>query len=138
MFISVTLKVFLNFYIMCIRKKSHIYLFVRFSVFITFVFVCAVFLLRSDVNLSIFFYIATLKYMCQVRNIAVSVFVASASVSCWSSVFLTFYCFRLIVDVFPSILVLNPNLFSLIKFMTSEKRNTTVIYVHTIFLCCIY
>ena len=40
--------------------------------------------------------------------------------------FCFFRCFPLIVDVFPSVLVCNPDLFSLNRFMTFEQRYTTV------------
>ena len=50
-------------------------------------------------------------------------------VFCYTSMFLLFRCFPLIVDVFPSILVCNPILFSLNRFMTFEQRYTTVAFI---------
>ena len=46
-------------------------------------------------------------------------------VVCCTYVFLLFRFFPVIVDVIPSVLVCNPDLFSLYRFMTFEQRYTT-------------
>ena len=51
-------------------------------------------------------------------------------VFCCTSLFLLFRCFPLIVDVFTSVLVGNPDLFSLNRFMTFEQRYTTVAFIY--------
>ena len=51
---------------------------------------------------------------------------------CCTAVFLLFRCFLLIVDVFPSILVCSPDLFSLNRFMTYEERYTTVAFIYSL------
>ena len=57
------------------------------------------------------------------------------------TVFLLFRCFLLIVDVFPSVLVCNPDLFSFNRFLTFEQRYTTVAFMYktssTTMLTCI-
>ena len=45
---------------------------------------------------------------------------------------LVFRCFPLTVDVFPSVLVCDPDLFSLDRFMTIEQRYTTVAFIWNI------
>ena len=49
---------------------------------------------------------------------------------CYTSVFLLFCCFSLIVGVFTSVLVSNPDLFSVNRFMTFEQRYTTVACIY--------
>ena len=53
---------------------------------------------------------------------------------CYSSVFRFFSCFPFIVDVFPSVLVCNPNLLSLNTFSTFEQRYTTVVIIKSLLL----
>ena len=45
---------------------------------------------------------------------------------CCTLVFLLFRCFPLIFDAFPSVLVCNPDLLFLNRFMTFERRYTTM------------
>ena len=46
-----------------------------------------------------------------------------------------FRCFPLIVDVFLSVLVCNPNLFSLNRFMTFEQRYSSVALIYVEIVC---
>ena len=48
---------------------------------------------------------------------------------CCTSVLLLFLYFPLLIDVFPSILVFNPDLFSLNKLMAFEHRYTVVAFI---------
>ena len=52
---------------------------------------------------------------------------------CCISVFLLFLCFPLIVDVFPSVLICNLDLFSLNRVMTFEQLYTTVAFIYPIY-----
>ena len=54
---------------------------------------------------------------------------------CCTSVFLLFRFLLIIIDVFPSVLVFNPDLFTLYQFMTFEQRYSTVALIFATFGC---
>ena len=71
---------------------------------------------RGKISSDLFFFIYFGSFLCAF----VFVFVALRS-SC---------CFPLIVDVFPSVLVCYPDLFSFKRFRTFEHRYTLVVYIY--------
>lgn len=122
---------------------NYIIYFMYFTVQICIAFICIMFLLRNVVLVVVFFILPykrevwldikpdsthTLLLKCSVIS---QEYGRNDFFECWRvwffififcrSVFLVFRCFSPTIDVFPSVIVYNPDLFSLNRSMTNEQ-----------------